>query len=340
MDTPGGVPAFLAFLRKTAAWSTTAALALSLAACTVPPEESTTAEPTTASSSPGNNFGNSEADGGTGISTAEGGTGTSGDSASGVSSSSAPRERPHGISPSRGTDANAPSQPRAAPDPPPAPGSTGRSTGPPLRNDEANSRFVTVDNPSSLSVVVNKQRPLFPLDYAPSGLVKAPVTSAVTGENALLRDDAAAAADRMFEAAAADGINLTLLSGYRSYSTQLTTYNRWVIRLGSVAEADRVSARPGYSEHQTGLALDIGVASGACSLQPCFAKLPAAEWARENAHKFGYIVRYQPDYYAITGFNPEPWHLRYIGVQDATAMKERGIHTLEEYFGLPPAPRY
>ncbi|WP_081744848.1 M15 family metallopeptidase [Arthrobacter sp. H14] len=331
MDTPGGVLAFTAFLRKTAAWSTTAALALSLAACSGQPEETTTAEATTTSSSPGNNFGSSAADGG---------TDAPGDSPTGISSSSAPGEAPHGISPFRGSDANAPSQPRPAPDPPPAPGSSGRSTGPPLRNDEANSRFVTVDNPSSLSVVVNKQRPLFPLDYAPSGLVKAPVTSAVTGESALLRDDTAAAAGKMFDAAAADGINLTLLSGYRSYRSQLATYNRWVIRLGSVAEADRVSARPGYSEHQTGLALDIGVASGTCSLQPCFADLPAAEWARDNAHKFGYIVRHQPGYYAITGFTPEPWHLRYIGVQDATAMKKRGIHTLEEYFGLPPAPRY
>lgn len=331
MDTSGGSSTFLACVRKTAAWTTAAALAFALTACSGQPEESTTPEPTTTSSSPGSNFGTPAADGG---------TGTSGGSATDASSSSAPGETSRSVPPSRRTDAQAPSQPRAAPSSSPESDSGGRSTGPPLRNDEANSRFVTVDNPSSLSVVVNKQRPLTPIDYAPSGLVKAPVTSAVTGEEAMLRDDAAAAAGRMFEAAAKDGIRLTMLSGYRSHASQVQAYNSWVARLGSIADADKVSARPGYSEHQTGLALDIGAASGACSLQYCFNNLPAASWAENNAYKFGYIVRYQLGYHLITGFYAEPWHLRYIGEQDSRTMHQQGIHTLEEYFGLLPAPGY
>ncbi len=209
-----------------------------------------------------------------------------------------------------------------------------------MRNAEANARFVTVNNPSSLSVVVNKQRPLRPLDYAPSALVVPKVSRAVSGEGAQLRDDAAKALQKLFAAAAKDGINLTMLSGYRSYETQVATYNSWVGRLGTVAEADRVSARPGYSEHQTGLAVDIGVASGACSLQYCFNNLPAASWAADNAYKFGYIVRYQLGYHKVTGFYAEPWHLRFIGKQASKAMHRQDIHTLEKYFGLPAAPSY
>ncbi len=325
MNTSGGYSAFLACRRKTAAWTTAAALAFALPACSGQAEDGTTPEATSTSSSPPGSFGNPATDGG---------TETRGDTTTGASSSSAPGKPPRSLPPSRDTDAQAPSQPRAAPSAAPS------QTGPPLRNAEANSRFVTVDNPSSLSVVVNKQRPLTPIDYAPSGLVKAPVNSAVTGEGALLRDDAAAAAARMFEAAGKDGIHLSMLSGYRSYASQVQAYNSWAVRLGSIAEADKVSARPGYSEHQTGLALDIGVASGACSLQYCFNNLPAASWAENNAYKYGYIVRYQLGHHLTTGFYAEPWHLRYIGEEDSKGMHQRGISTLEEYFGLPPAPGY
>lgn len=322
----------LGFLGKAVAWTTTAALAVSLAACSGQPENGPTPDTATPSSQDG--FGNPAADNEneTTGSPATGGVGHA------TSSSSIPEETPRGVSPSRGTDAQAPSQPRAVADTSAAPGSG--HGGPPLRNAEANARFVTVDNPSSTSVVVNKQRPLTPLDYEPSGLETPPVSRAVRGEGALLRNDAGNALAEMFTAAATDGINLTMLSGYRSYQTQVAAYNSWVLRLGSVAEADTVSARPGYSEHQTGLAVDIGVASGLCSFSYCFHELPAASWVQKNAHKYGYIVRYELGYRDVTGFKAEPWHLRYIGVDNSMAMHSKGIHTLEKFFGLPPAPGY
>ncbi|EMY33741.1 carboxypeptidase YodJ [Arthrobacter crystallopoietes BAB-32] len=154
-----------------------------------------------------------------------------------------------------------------------------------------------------------------------------------------MRAAAASAAEEMFAAAAADGVSMTVLSGFRSYDTQVSTYQHWV-NVNGQAGADRVSARPGYSEHQTGLALDIGDASGSCNLAECFADTPAGSWAAENAHRFGFIIRYQPGQEAVTGYSPEPWHLRFIGTKDAADMAGSGVKALETFYGLPAAPDY
>ncbi|WP_180987428.1 D-alanyl-D-alanine carboxypeptidase family protein [Arthrobacter sp. AFG20] len=193
--------------------------------------------------------------------------------------------------------------------------------------------------PASPWVIVNKHRPLKPANYVPADLVQPRVALAVTGEAAQLNRTTAAAAERMFAAAAAGGVTLTLASGYRSYATQTVTYNGWVGSQGRAA-ADTASARPGYSEHQTGWSFDIGDGGGACSFQPCFAEQPAAVWAKANAHRFGFVVRYPFMQHAITGYFYESWHLRYIGVEAATDMRKRGIATLEQYFGLEAAPGY
>ncbi|WP_211876627.1 M15 family metallopeptidase [Pseudarthrobacter albicanus] len=197
----------------------------------------------------------------------------------------------------------------------------------------------SLSDPASPWVVVNKHRPLSPADYVPADLVRPAVRLAVSGEAALLNSTTAAAAERLFAAAAADGVVLTLASGYRSFATQTATYGGYVKTRGQ-ADADTASARPGYSEHQTGWAFDIGDGGGACSFQPCFAEQPAAPWARDNARRFGFVVRYPPTFEGITGYYYEPWHLRYIGVEAATDMANRGIATLEEYFGLEAAPGY
>ncbi|WP_427006594.1 D-alanyl-D-alanine carboxypeptidase family protein [Pseudarthrobacter sp. H2] len=197
----------------------------------------------------------------------------------------------------------------------------------------------SLSDPASPWVVVNKHRPLSPADYVPADLVRPAVRLAVSGEAALLNSTAAAAAERLFAAAAADGVVLTLASGYRSFATQTATYGGYVNTRGQ-ADADTASARPGYSEHQTGWAFDIGDGGGACSFQPCFAEQPAALWARDNARRFGFIVRYPSTFQETTGYYYEPWHLRYIGVEAATDMATRGIATLEEYFGLEAAPGY
>lgn len=177
------------------------------------------------------------------------------------------------------------------------------------------------------------------MDYVPADLVQPNVMLSVAGSSSLLNSTTAAAAEKLFAEAAVDGVTMTLASGYRSYLTQAATYNGYV-KAGGQAEADTASARPGYSEHQTGWAFDLGDGGGACGFQPCFAEQPAAVWAKDNAHRFGFVVRYPSMLHPITGYYYESWHLRYVGTEAATNMRERGISTLEEYFGLEPAPDY
>lgn len=200
-------------------------------------------------------------------------------------------------------------------------------------------RQFSLTDPASPWLVVNKHRPLAPADYVPADLIQPNVPLAVSGEAALLNSTTAAAVEAMFAAAAQDGVMITLASGYRSYGTQVSTYNGYVAARGQ-ADADTASARPGYSEHQTGWSFDIGDGGGACGFQPCFADQPAAVWVKANGHRFGFVVRYPWMFHPITGYYYEPWHLRYIGVEAATDMANRGISTVEEYFGVEAAPGY
>lgn len=132
---------------------------------------------------------------------------------------------------------------------------------------------------------------------------------------------------------------MTMLSGYRSYETQVGLYASYAAQSGA-ALADTYSARPGYSEHQTGLAMDIGALDGSCPLQYCFVQQPAAIWAAANAHRYGFILRYQLGHNAVTGFYAESWHYRYVGVELAVDLVARHYTTLEEYLGKPAAPAY
>lgn len=194
-----------------------------------------------------------------------------------------------------------------------------------------------IDDPDSYSVVVNKLRPLSPIDYAPSDLVSVPVPHTNTPT---LRADAASAVVEMFEAFSADtGLQLQSLSAYRPYSTQVSIYENGVATQGREF-TDTVSARPGHSEHQTGLAIDVGAVPSTCDFQACFGDTPQGLWVAENAHRFGFIVRYPEGLTHITGFVYEPWHLRYVGVDLAGDLRASGVPTLEEYFGLPAAPDY
>lgn len=183
---------------------------------------------------------------------------------------------------------------------------------------------------SSLSVIVNKKNPLNPSTYAPDDLQPL--------GGVYLRAEASQAAQRMFDAATAAGAPMTALSGYRSYETQQGTYANWVAQYGA-EQADVASARPGYSEHQTGLALDIGDGTG-CDLQPCFKDTAAAIWAADHAHEYGFVIRYPWWEHETTGYWYESWHLRYIGQEQAKAYKASGAKTLEEFYGLPAAPTY
>lgn len=187
-----------------------------------------------------------------------------------------------------------------------------------------------LDDPASLAVVVNKRRPLSPPDWAP------PVLEDVEGHR--LRPEAAAAARGMLASARADGVRIRIVSGYRSWAEQSQTHAGWVAQKGAAA-ADAVSARPGHSEHQTGLAVDVGEGGG-CDLQVCFAGTAAAAWVAEHGPEHGFVVRYPRGEEATTGYWYEPWHLRYLGPGRAREFVRSGATTLEEFSGLGPAPDY
>ena len=115
-----------------------------------------------------------------------------------------------------------------------------------------------------------------------------------------------------FNAAAGDGVPLAGVSGYRSEETQRSLFALYVSQVGLRA-ASRVSARPGHSEHQTGLAVDITGADGACPATSCFAGTRPAKWIAAHAARYGFVVRYPADGEASTGYRYEPWHVRYVG---------------------------
>ena len=184
---------------------------------------------------------------------------------------------------------------------------------------------------NSLWVVANKQRPLNPITYKPSigyfkGLPVAKVTAVALSQMAA----------GMLKAKAG---TLLLNSGYRSFETQTAVHDRQVARLGLKA-GEALAARPGYSEHQTGLAADVSAAGQGCTIQVCFAKTKAGKWLAANAWQYGFILRYPDGQTAITGYQFEPWHFRYVGVDLATEMKSQNITVLEKFWKLPAAPSY
>lgn len=198
----------------------------------------------------------------------------------------------------------------------------------------------TVD-PTSPWVVVNKQNPLSPRSYTPTDLIAPNVVlkSAKTAEAMQLRQEAATALEALNQAASKEGVELIMVSGYRSYNAQTTVYDSMVRGFGQT-QADRESARPGHSEHQTGWAVDLGAAHKECELEVCFADTPEGQWLATHAHTYGFVVRYADGKESITGYQYEPWHLRYVGKKLAEEMHRQNIATLEEFFGLPPAPSY
>ena len=198
-------------------------------------------------------------------------------------------------------------------------------------------RTFSIADPASLWVVVDKLRPLNPADYAAPDLVTVPVPAA---NPATLRKEASDQVVAMFAAYTAEtGNQMQSQSAYRSYAVQVNVYQGWVNQLGQ-AGADLTSARPGFSEHQTGLALDISSLPAQCALDQCFADTNQGQWLAANAYKWGFILRYPNGLTNITGYEFEPWHYRYVGVALATEMHDTGIQTMEEFFGLPAAPTY
>jgi LAS superfamily LD-carboxypeptidase LdcB len=146
-----------------------------------------------------------------------------------------------------------------------------------------------------------------------------------------MRRTAAGYAENLFQDARRSGHTLIATSGFRSYATQRATHNHWISVLG-LTQARRVSARPGHSEHQLGLALDISTPRLGGALSASFSSTSEGRWLRNNAHRYGFIIRYPRNREADTGFAYEPWHIRFVGVDAATEIFNRGL-ILEEFLG-------
>ena len=198
----------------------------------------------------------------------------------------------------------------------------------------------SISKAGSIWVVVNKKRPLSPIDYQPKLVV---VSFSKKGHNPYslsMAPEAAKAMALMFtDAEKAGAGTLFLQSAYRSYRYQVSIHARQVKRLGLRA-GEALAARAGYSEHQTGLAADVGAVGQGCLIQVCFAHTRAGLFLHRWAYKYGFIVRYPVDQTSITGYQFEPWHMRYVGVALATKMHKQGVTVLENFWSLPPAPKY
>lgn len=190
---------------------------------------------------------------------------------------------------------------------------------------------VTPPGAIPFDAVINKMHPYSPLDLVPTDLT--------THRGRVLSSRLVGDLDAMITAASSAGASLTLESTYRSYWTQKSLYDSRVAASG-VTATDLTTARPGYSEHQSGLAIDFGAASGQCRISLCFATTPEGRWLSANSYRFGFVLRYPDGHTSTTGYSYEPWHFRYIGPDAARDMHARGTATLEEYFGVPGGTSY
>ena len=177
---------------------------------------------------------------------------------------------------------------------------------------------IPVNGYDDVCIIVNKYYKV-PDDYKPADL------TSVDGQK--LRSVAASAYINMKNDALKEGLKIRVVSGYRTVEYQRGLYNRYLSG-DSQENVDRYSARPGYSEHHTGLAMDLfGSQDGLRQ----FENTPEFPWVRDNCYKYGFIIRYLEETEDITGYESEPWHLRYVGVDVSTDMKEKNINNFEEY---------
>ena len=170
--------------------------------------------------------------------------------------------------------------------------------------------YINDDSTGESFIIVNKTYTV-PESYGPGGLTR----------------DCSSAFSKLVSAASADGVRIWNLSGYRSYSTQQRLYNNYVARDGKSA-ADKYSARPGHSEHQTGLAIDCN------SLSTSWANTEEGKWLAAHCSEYGFIIRYGASKISSTGYQYEPWHIRYIGSPElAKKLTDSGL-SVEEYYGI------
>jgi zinc D-Ala-D-Ala carboxypeptidase len=190
---------------------------------------------------------------------------------------------------------------------------------------------MVVNDPESITVIVNKKRSL-PDGYIPPDLVVPNVAFSYSGvlEKSHMRKEAAAALEQLFAASKKDGLDLRAVSGYRSYKRQVAIYKNNVATKGQ-EYTDRVSARPGTSEHQTGLAIDVSGPGIGYGLEQSFGATKEGKWLKQHAPEYGFVIRYTENGESSTGYTWEPWHIRYIGKAIAQDVTSKGM-TLEQYF--------
>jgi len=200
---------------------------------------------------------------------------------------------------------------------------------------------LSIEDPASPWVVVNKLRPLNPIKYTPKDLVAPKFGTLNANPYGLkLRKEASTAAYKLAMAMKAAGQgSLIIQSAYRSFAEQKTIHARQVEKYG-VKAGEALAARPGYSEHQTGWAMDVSARNQGCQIRVCFGQTKAGLWLAANAYKHGFIIRYPSNATPTTGYQYEPWHLRYVGTGLARVMHDDKVSTLEKFFSLPSAPNY
>lgn len=178
-------------------------------------------------------------------------------------------------------------------------------------------------NPTNLLVLTNKYN-FLEASYVPD---LETINSKYSGGTQRLRKDARVAFEKLAADAKEAGYSIYAMSTYRSYDYQKTLYNNYAAKDGTT-NADRYSARPGHSEHQTGLAVDVADSS----LEYYnFGYKKEFNWMKENAYKYGFILRYTQETEWITGYLNEPWHYRYVGEEVATYIQHNPM-TYEEYY--------
>lgn len=197
------------------------------------------------------------------------------------------------------------------------------------RKEAAVYSFKQIEQDGNL-LLVNKEYAL-PQGYVPEDLVvpDIPFSFEEYLPKKLVKKEVAEALEEMFNSAKADGIDLYAVSGYRSYDRQDQIF-RYNVNQHGEEYANQFSARPGESEHQTGLSMDVSSSSVNYGLIQQFGETEEGKWVSENASKYGFIIRYPESKQEITGYIYEPWHLRYIGKEAATIIDQKQI-TLEEY---------
>lgn len=181
----------------------------------------------------------------------------------------------------------------------------------------------------SLWKIASRARPLNDQNYRPAiEIASVKAWSQKSSDERSIRPELQEPLKNMFADAKNAGHDLMIGSGFRSAALQATYYNNFVRTQGQ-AYADRVSARPGTSEHQLGLAVDLAYVNRNCYLSTCFKDTAAGKWLADNAYKYGFILRYHENKIDITGYQFEPWHFRYVGKDLALALHQSGL-TLDE----------